>query len=193
MRVSTAAQIREDSPAPKALATATPITPPSLSLLPRKKANRGLVPSFLLHIAAMAAAIWLPGLIPDSPMVINAQVEKKEVADAVPLTLPQLPKLVSQGSGSLPATSKGPAAPAAHARPPVEPPLEEPDYVKPQTIVSVSPNPVNRVQTILRPDLVSPPQMKFPMRLQSMVSLPAAAPVLETPRPQPPKETAAPV
>jgi hypothetical protein len=161
--------------------------------LPRKKANRGLLPSFLLHVAAMAAAIWLPGFIPDSPVVLNKQLDKKEVDNAVPLTLPELPKLVSQGSGSLPAASKGPAAPAARVRPPVEPPLEVPDYVKPQTIVSVSPNPVNRVQTILRPDLVSPPQMKFPMRLQSMVSLPAAAPVLETPPPQPPKQPAAPV
>src|SRR5262249_5650583 len=37
------------------------------------------------------------------------------------------------------------------------------------------------------------PQMKFPMRLQSMVSLPAAAPVLETPPPPQPKQPAAPV
>jgi hypothetical protein len=38
---------------------------------------------------------------------------------------------------------------------------------------------VNRVQTIRRPDLVAPPELKFPLRLQSMVMLPAQAiPVL---------------
>ena len=49
------------------------------------------------------------------------------------------------------------------------------DYAGPQEIISDFPNATNRVQTIRRPDLVSPPNLKFPLRMQSMVILPSPA------------------
>ena len=48
------------------------------------------------------------------------------------------------------------------------------------------PDAVNRVQTIRRPDLPSPPNLKFPIRLQSMVRLPAPAVPVLAPRPPEP-------
>jgi hypothetical protein len=82
---------------------------------------------------------------------------------------------------------------SAAAQPADDPPPLKRDYAGPQEIVSYFPHAVNRVQTIRRPDLVVPPNLKFPMRLQSMVMLPSqAVPVLaprppEEVRPAPPK------
>jgi hypothetical protein len=60
-------------------------------------------------------------------------------------------------------------------------------------IVSDIASPVNRIQTILHPDVVAPPKLKFPLRLQSVVILPStAAPVL-APRPPVPQSQVAPV
>lgn len=172
----------------------TPIAPPSFHHLPRRAWNWGLFPSTLLHLAAMVGVIWLPPLFPDSAKVVENQLSKPEVAEAVPLVLPKLPPLESRGTGIQPSSLKAPdRAAAASMLHPAEPQLEEPDYVNAQEIVSLSPHPVNRVQTIVRPDLVSPPEMKFPLRLQSMVSLPAVTPVLKpTPR-EVPKQPPMPV
>ena len=166
------------------LATPIPVlvSPPSFVLVPQRIRNRGLFTSTLLHAMAMAALIWLPKLFPAPVVMVADHLKKSEAAEAVPLVLPRLPELASQGAGSLSSSGKARSTAAQSIKPPLEPPLEEPDYVKPQSIVSVVPNAVNRVQTILRPDLVRPPAMKFPVRLQSMLNLPAATlPVLSPP------------
>src|SRR5207237_4186813 len=59
-------------------------------------------------------------------------------------------------------------------------------YAGPQEIISNLPDATNRVQTIRRPDLVAPPKLKFPIRLQSMVILPP--PVLPAFRPLPKRQ-----
>jgi hypothetical protein len=160
------------------------IKPPALKLLPRRTYTKGLLLSGGFHAVAIAALIWLPALF-SSPVIVNDYREKAAVAAALgPLILPLLPKLSASDSGSL-----GSAAPAPQMRSSVavNPVPASRDYAGPQEIISDFPNAVNHVQTIRRPDLVAPPDLKFPLRLQSMVILPAtAAPRLAArPREQP--------
>ena len=163
------------------------VKPPALKMLPRQVRTRGLLASTALHVVLIAALIWLPILFPSPVVVENYMDRKPEVAaEYQPLVLPKLPQLTADASGN-----SQPAAPAppmrAGATQPADtaPPLKR-DYAGPQEIVSYFPNAVNRVQTIRRPDLVAPPNLKFPLRLQSMVMLQAqAAPVLA---PRPPEE-----
>jgi hypothetical protein len=125
------------------------------------------------HVVAIVALVWLPALFP-SPVVIDRYDRKStEVAPAYePLTLPLLPKLTSSDSGSRKSAALAPPTRSSAAAEPM--PIKR-DYAGPQEIISELPNAVNRVQTIRRPDLVSPPNLKFPLRLQSVVMLPAPA------------------
>jgi hypothetical protein len=52
-------------------------------------------------------------------------------------------------------------------------------YSGPQEVVSITPNPTNSIQTILRPDLINPPTLKFPQLLKPVVILrpSASAPI----------------
>jgi hypothetical protein len=169
------------------------IRPPRLAQLPRKARSSGLIISTVLHAAATAALIWLPALFP-TPLVVSMGDPGKSAASVEyePLIMPELPQLTESASGSLRAaagpvgTGSGPARRAAN------PPSLKPDYAGPQEIVSDFPKAVNRVQTIRRPDLVAPPEMKFPLRLPSMIILPSpSAPVLAAPL-QSPKPIATP-
>jgi Gram-negative bacterial TonB protein C-terminal len=161
--------------------------PPALKLLPRRARTKGLLLSTALHTVLIAGLIWLPALFP-SPVIVS--MDRPEAAvDYAPLVMPELPPLTSSGSGSMESEARTPRASsadepnAANRLPPKR------DYIAPQEIVSDFPNAVNRVQTIRRPDLVSPPDLKFPLRLQSMIILPApAAPVLKVPLREEPKE-----
>jgi hypothetical protein len=165
-----------------------------LELLRRPVRPGGYLASTGLHMMAMAALLWLPRLFP-TVVVLPIQPVEPEVAkvEPEPLLLPALPRLENRGSGSRESAGRGNAPGSAPARPAAEAPPPKPDFIAPQEIVSVVPNAVNRVQTIRRPDLVAPPKLKFPMRLQSMVVLPSGpAPVLTPPPPEPPKEAPAP-
>jgi hypothetical protein len=143
------------------------IKPPALKMLPRRTYTKGMLLSGAFHAVVISALIWLPILFP-SPVVINAYDSKEtELASASePLILPSLPQITASDSGSM-----GAAAPAQQTgfRPPKH------DYAGPQEIISDFPHATNRVQTIRRPDLISPPELKFPLRLQSIVILPAPA------------------
>jgi hypothetical protein len=151
-----------------------------------------MVASSLIHCATIAALIWLPVVFP-AP-VVTYTAKSAELAQPVvlePIVLPRLPELEDRGSGAIsPGPLARPTAVRRSARPAAaaaEPAPQAPDFVGPQRIVSIVPNAVNRVQTIQRPDLVAPPKLKFPLRLQAQVSLPAAAvPVLDAPRPEKP-------
>src|SRR6478609_2084066 len=149
------------------------IKPPALKRLPRSTYTEGILLSGALHTILIAALIWLPKLFP-SPVVMDAHDRKKtEVASAYePLVLPLLPKLSANESGSM-----APAAPAPRTRSSAaaNPSPAKPDFAGPQEIISDFPHATNRVQTIRRPDLVSPPSLKFPQRLPGMVVLPAPA------------------
>ena len=169
------------------------VRPPALCLLPARRVRpRSLITSFFLHAIAMAALVWLPRLFP-SPVVIAQENFSKSSPVFVPepLILPALPKVEDRGSaGSHPKIiSKASAASPAGSS--MSAPPRTPDYTAPQTIVSDVASPVNRVQTILRPDLIAPPSLKFPLRMQSVVILPSsAAPVLAPQPPQQPVEPA---
>ena len=168
------------------------IRPPALCLLPRRRPRpRSLVASVLLHAIAMAALLWLPLLFPEPAIVAQENLSKPNaVTLEEPLILPQLPRLEDRGSAPSQRKHVAPAPGAASAAPAISAPPRPPDYTAPQTIVSDIANPVSRVQTILRPDMLAPPSLKFPLRLQSVVILPSpAAPVLA---PQPPAEPAPP-
>jgi hypothetical protein len=158
------------APAPKKR-----IKPPALKLLPRRTYTKGLLLSTGFHAVAIAALIWLPSLFP-SPVVVNVYDTRKEAIafNQEPLVLPLLPRLTASDSGS------ASAAPVrrTHSSAAANPLPARRDYAGPQEIVSDFPKAVNRVQTIRRPDLVAPPELKFPLRLQSMVILPA----ISTPR-----------
>ena len=147
------------------------IKPPALKLLPRRTYTKGLLLSTGFHTVAIAALIWLPSLFP-SPVVMDLYDVRKTAAtsDLEPLVLPLLPRLTANDSGS------ASAAPVqrTHSSAAANPLPASRDYAGPQEIVSDFPNAVNHVQTIRRPDLVAPPELKFPLRLQSMVILPPA-------------------
>ena len=147
------------------------IKPPALKLLPRRTYTQGILLSCALHTILIAALIWLPKLFPN-PVVMDAYDHRKtEVASAYePLVLPLLPKLAASDSGSMRSAAPAPQTRSSAADDPA--PLKR-DYAGSQEIVSDFPHATNRVQTIRRPDLVSPPNLKFPLRLQSMVILPA--------------------
>jgi hypothetical protein len=172
------------------------VKPPALKMLPRQVRTRGLLASTALHVVLVAALIWLPILFP-SPVVVENYMDRKPdvAADYEPLVMPKLPQLATEASGGMQPAAPAPQARSVAAQPADTPPLQR-DYAGPQEIVSYFPHAVNRVQTIRRPDLVVPPNLKFPMRLQSMVMLPSqAVPVLaprppEEARPAPPKPTA---
>ena len=170
------------------------VQPPRFWLLPRPtNPAQGMLASTLLHCTTIAALIWLPVVFP-APVVTNP-AKSPDLAQAVevqPLVLPQLPQLENRGSAAVahgreasPAAVRHSSRPASAA---AEPAAQVPDFIGPQRIVSIVPNAVNRVQTIQRPDLVSPPKLKFPLRLQAQVSLPASAvPVLDAPQPEKPR------
>jgi len=152
------------------------IKPPALKLLPRSTYTKGLLLSTGFHAVAIAALIWLPALFP-RPVVMNLYDARKTAAasDFEPLVLPLLPRLTASDSGNLASAAPVRRAHSSAAANPLPP---RRDYSGPQEIVSDFPKAVNRVQTIRRPDLVAPPELKFPLRLQSMVILPA----ISTPR-----------
>src|SRR5690348_14802828 len=159
------------------------IKPPGLKLLPRRAYTKGLLLSGGFHVVLIVALIWLPVLFP-SPVVVEDYRDNKPAvaADYEPLVIPKLPQLAAVASGGT--TPSAPRVRAAAAQPADSPPPLKRDYAGPQEIVSYFPHAVNRVQTIRRPDLVAPPNLKFPLRLQSMVMLPAQAIPVLAPRPR---------
>jgi len=177
--------ILERPPVASAPAIARKFTrPPTLGMLPRRVQTSGVLASTGVHIVMLAALIWLPRLFPSPTFIPIDPVKPAAASDFEPLVLPGLPHLEDRGSGSRASTGGGRGSGSGPVYTPSDPPPQKPDYVAPQEIVSVFPNAVNRVQTIRRPDLMAPPQMKFPMRLQSMVVLPSPTPISNTSRPK---------
>jgi hypothetical protein len=163
------------------------VKPPALKMLPQGARTSCMVLSMVLHALLIVAFAWAPLLFP-SPIIIDIHNDKIALASEYePLVMPTLPQLEARASGSTNASAQGAGSGPAHL---TAPQPRKRDYAGPQEIVSEFPNAVNRVQTIRRPDLVAPPELKFPLRLQSMVILPApAAPVLAAPPREQPKQT----
>lgn len=151
--------------------------PFSVSIVPPLVPGRGLLYSFLLHAAVLAASLWLPWeiMLPPAPRLRSTQeiIAEAEFHDALILPPTEAPggpgdaqQQVQGANGQ--AGLDGADAPRA---------LPKAVYAGPQQIVVDSPKPVNSVQVIKRPDLISPPKLKYPLKLRSMLQLPAAAPM----------------
>lgn len=195
-----ASTTRETRPIGRTTVVRRFVRPPKFWLLPRpRKRARGMFASALVHCVTIAALTWLPVVFP-SPVVTDP-VKTSDLAQPLvsePLVLPELPQLEDRGSGASTPAPEAPPGPVRHGvnpeSVPAEPAPQVPDFTGPQRIESYVPNPVNRVQTIQRPDLVAPPKLKFPLKLQATVSLPpATVPLLEAPAPDRPQPAPIPI
>jgi len=159
------------------------VRPPKLALLPKAPPpGGGLFLSTMLHIAGVFALLaGLPYLFPGRrPNIVNVAQEWLQDPEHEILYMPALPRIEKAGSHSDPKGEPRKSA-LTFAKPKAEPSQAaserpKPTFAGPQVIVSDLPDATNNVQTIRRPDLIDPPKLPHPVRLQSMVMLPAHAP-----------------
>src|ERR1051326_116060 len=161
----------------------------SFVAVPPLRPMRGLLYSLGLHVCVVFAAgyfQWWSFLLP-APRHFPQQEEARVEYEL--MFLPRLPDLSGQSrSDAASGANNGASNKDTHRRESKNPAEQAPQeqalpktkavYAGPQEIISNPPDPINVVQTIRRPDLVAPPKIKFPIRVQSMVILPppAAAP-----------------
>jgi hypothetical protein len=162
------------------------LQPPRLAMLPEPPPPDGLLWSVLLHAMVITVFIWLPILLPVRPP-LALRTPADLIRDSVyePLETPLLPALTAPGGGgggrraggsegaSGGARGHSRALPAASAAGSSAHPKAV--YAGPQEIISDLPDATNTVQTLRRPDLIAPPKLRNPIRLRSMVVLPAPA------------------
>ena len=175
----------------------------SFVAVPQLRPMRGLLYSLGLHVCVVFAAgyfQWWSFLLP-APRYFTQQEEAR--IEYEPIFFRQLPALGAQsgsdagGAGSSASSKNNHPAPA-EKNPAEKAPREEAlpktkaVYAGRQEIISNPPDAINVVQTVRRPDLVTPPKLKFPIRVQSMVMLPQAAvvPTLRVPAPKRPASAA---
>jgi hypothetical protein len=154
----------------------------ALALLPAASSpRRGLLLSALLHTSILAMVVDLPILFPAWTVTATdaTDADIRHEADFRSLFLPVLPPIAkaSLGAGIKPESAKAArhievTLPAA-GKPPS--PRPKPEYAGLQEIISSPPHSTKGVQTILRPDLVEPPNLAYPLRLPSLLMLPASA------------------
>jgi hypothetical protein len=152
------------------------IRAPKFARFPRRLPEEGLLLSLVLHVSVV---VLIPIIFP--PLHMVPQFIERTIAFE-PLSAPDflvLPSLGESGSQDGDSAQKagepaaGKAAEAAGIRPVAQ-------YAGPQEIISDPPDATNSVQTIRRPDLITPPKMKDPIRLKSMVEI-AAPPAVTLP------------
>lgn len=144
-----------------------------MELLPVRRNKNGMLLSMAVHAVALAVMIWRPPLFAYPVIIENKIADKSELSTSV-LTAPVLPKLNPAGrENSKPGTNgRGEPAQAPHIQP-------KRDFAGPQEIISALPNAVNHIQSILRPDLPKPANLKFPLQLNTMMlSRSSAVPLL---------------
>jgi hypothetical protein len=175
------------------------IRPPKLTQLPAAAApQKGLALSTLLHITTAAVVVSLPILFP--PWLVSVPSDAPNLDREVvyqPLLMPILPKMAETAAGVKTERTSGQKAHSMAEPSPIGSlriaTMPKPDYAGPQMIVSNPPDSTAGVQTIRRPDLISPPKVAYPLRLQSVVVLPRqvvqapATPRLEQPAPPSPE------
>jgi len=133
-----------------------------------------------LHTAMAAVVFSVPMFVPTRLMNVRDNAPDFDTqVEYQPLFLPTLPRLAETsasakpkiGSGQEPRSVPDALGAVVAAEPPI---LSRPkrDYAGAQTIVSNFPDSTKGVQTIRRPDLVSPPKLSYPLRLPSLVALP---------------------
>jgi hypothetical protein len=153
------------------------VRPPKLALLSTPFPPRnGLLLSTLMHASI---AVLLMSL----PILVRARTDVPSTADLraqaifEPLLLPPLPADAEGDpniSGETESEAPSSKAPAPSTK--IDPPSVQlkRDYAGARTIVSNPPDATNGVQTIRRPDLVSPQKLTYPVRLPSFVIAPIA-------------------
>ncbi len=157
------------------------VPPPKLALLPATATPRkGLFLSTLLHTAIAAMLMSVP--IPFPAWLVSvpsAAADPDREVVYQPLFLPTLPRIAEAGPAAKIEHESGQRArsvvetlPGGTRQTSNRP---KPDYAGAQEIVSNPSDSNNGVQTIRRPDLVAPPKLTYPLRLPSLVMLPAPA------------------
>ena len=146
--------------------------------------SRGLLYSFVAHEIAIFALLLLP--LRFRPERNFYEVERWLPNDTkLTYNLPELGG--GQKGGGKPGGKSGGGSPKRGGSSPA-PAAKQGGlvYPAPQPVVSDPPNPTNRIQTILQPELVKPPELRVPLPLPNMVKL-ARGPRLPAPPPLVPK------
>lgn len=167
--------------------TRTQFKPPQLAPLTKGTPRKGLLLSAILHAASVSLMVWRPISFQAQPITVVTAADLLRDPNYHVIMLPALPPMPGAGSGAhTEHLSKHTAHIIAETGPTSSPRtsvIQALDYAGPQEIVSDLPDSTNSVQTIRRPDLVAPPNLKFPIRLPSLVMLPPpAAPALIAPQ-----------
>ena len=131
--------------------------------------SRGLLYSFLVHEIAIFAMLFAPARF--RPERRFHEIERWLPVDAkLTYSLPAIGG--GHEGGGRPGGKAGGGSPKkGGASPAPAPRAGGLVYPAPQPIVSNPPNPTNRIQTILQPDLAKPPELKVPIPLPNMVLL----------------------
>jgi hypothetical protein len=147
--------------------------------------GRGLLYSFLVHEVAIIALLLLPGRFRHEERRFY-EVERWLPGDTkLTYNLPELGG--GQKGGGRPGGKSGGGSPKKGGSSPAPAPKEGGlVYPAPQPVISNPPNPTNRIQTILQPDLVKPPELKAPLPLPNIVKI-ARGSTLPAPPPLVPK------
>lgn len=147
--------------------------------------GRGLLYSFVAHEVAIFALLVIPSKFLPSERRFR-EVERWLPLDAkLTYSLPEIGG--GHEGGGRPGGKPGGGSPRKGGPAPAPAPRAGGlVYPGPQPIVSNPPNPTNRIQTILQPDLVKAPELKVPLPLPNMVML-ARGPRAPAPPPLVPK------
>ena len=136
--------------------------------------GRGVLASTLIHVTTAFVLLFFPALrlflfsppMPEDVVFINLRE---------PVTVMYLPSL--DGGKQAPQPAKvAKAAPERKAPPPV---AEGLSYPSPQPILSDVPDPTNRVQTVLKPEVSNLPTLKPPLPIPNLVQAEEKAPVIQ--------------
>ncbi|MGA2632135.1 MAG: hypothetical protein ABSG54_18225, partial [Terriglobia bacterium] len=146
--------------------------------------SRGLLYSFVGHEIVIFALLLLPQKF--RPERHFYEVERWLPNDTkLTYNLPELGG--GQRGGGKPGGKSGGGSPKRGGSSPAPAPKQGGlVYPAPQPVISNPPNPTNRIQTILQPELVKPPELRVPLPLPNMVKL-ARGPQLPAPPPLVPK------
>lgn len=149
--------------------------------------GRGLLYSFLAHefaiflILSVSTAIQLTREYRRAQKIWRAPEKKltyilPEVGGGSSGAKPDPAKPAEKASaGTKPKVESASASPEKPAPPAAAPSKPGLVYPASQPIVSNPPNPTNRIQTILQPELVKPPTLKVPLALPNMVMIARAS------------------
>lgn len=157
---------------------------------------RGLFPSAVVHAALFIFFLYPPffnSLNP--PRIIEVRWRDLDPTphDSFAMTKLYYSAKVALGPAqvAIPPVEKHSNASSAHGKRDLPTPpgrgeetgVVQPIYSGPQEVVSILPNSTNSTQTILRPDLINPPTLKFPQLLKPVVILRSSSPATSDAKP----------